>query len=188
MLTSKFIISVTSKSQQMIITPNVCFRIQSNGGKGLTTVLLTIGANGLCLPPYIIYKSLRLYTQWCPKNVIKGAVFNGTKSGWTDEHCFVDYLVKLFIPSTKHLKKPILLIFDGHYSHLSIKAVRLAIDNGIHLLCLPSHTTHVLQPLDIYTLKYVKQQWKELLWDHFKTTSKTMEKRDFVELFSKLYD
>ena len=126
-------------------------------------MLLTIGANGTAFPPYIIYKSTRLYTQWCLKNAIKGAVFNGTKSGWTGDSCFYDYLEKLFIPNTKNVEKPILLIFDGHYSHLSMKSVQLAIRNNIHLLCLPSHCTHILQPLDIYTLRYVKRQWKELL-------------------------
>jgi hypothetical protein len=120
--------------------------------------------------------------------VIKGAVYNGTKSGWSDEDCFFDYLQKLFIPNTKHLEKPLLLIFDGHYSHLSIKTVRLAIENDIHLLCLPSHSTHLLQPLDIYTLKYVKQQWKELLWERNKRTSIVMDKQDFIHMFSKLYD
>ena len=119
---------------------------------------------------------------------MKGAVFNGTKSGWSDDNCFLDYLEKLFIPNTKHLPRPLLLIFDGHYSHLTIKVVRLSIENGIHLLCLPSHSTHLLQPLDIYTLKYVKQQWKQLLWERNKTKSKQMDKREFVELFAKLYD
>jgi hypothetical protein len=38
-------------------------RIQGTAGKGYTTVLLTIAANGACLPSYIIYKSSRLYTQ-----------------------------------------------------------------------------------------------------------------------------
>jgi hypothetical protein len=115
-------------------------------------------------------------------------VYNGTKTGWTDEQCFFDYLEKLFIPNTQHLPRPVLLIFDGHYSHLSIKSVRLAIQNQIHLLCLPSHSTHLLQPLDIYTLKYVKQQWKQLLWDRNKTTSEPIGKRDFVQLFAKLYE
>ena len=46
--------------------------------------------------------------------------------------------------NTKQLVGPLLLIFDGHYAHLSLRAVRLAIDHGIHLLALPSHSTHIL--------------------------------------------
>ena len=64
----------------------------------------------------------------------------------------------MFIPQTKHILPPLLLIFDGHASHLSLKTARLAIDYHIHLLCPPAHATH-LQPLDAYTLKYVKAQW-----------------------------
>ncbi|CAF4153369.1 unnamed protein product [Rotaria magnacalcarata] len=51
-------------------------QIQNSCGKGFTTVFLTISANGVRLPPYIIYKSLRLDSQWCPKNLIKGTVYN----------------------------------------------------------------------------------------------------------------
>ena len=136
----------------------------------------------------MLYISLRLYSEWCPKNLIKGVVYNGTKSGWTDEDCSFDYLKNLFIPNTKHFQKPFLLMFDGHYSHLSIKSVRLAIEHNICLLCLPSHSTHLLQPLDIYTLQYVQQQWKELPWERNKTTSTKLNKRDFIQLFSKLYN
>jgi hypothetical protein len=56
--------------------------------------LLIISADGTCFPSYIIYKALRLYKQWCPKNVVSGAVVNGTDSGWIDENCFHDYLLK----------------------------------------------------------------------------------------------
>ena len=43
----------------------------------------------------------------------------------------------------------ILLIPDGCSSHISIELIELAKENDVHLLCLPSHTTHVLQPLDV---------------------------------------
>jgi hypothetical protein len=45
--------------------------------------------------------------------------------------------------------KPILLIFDGHGSHLTEEIHQLALANNIHLFCLPAHTTHRLQPLDV---------------------------------------
>ena len=45
--------------------------------------------------------------------------------------------------------RPILLIQDGHSSHITVELIELAKENNIHILCLPSHTTHLLQPLDV---------------------------------------
>ncbi len=102
---------------------------------------------------------------------------------------FYDYISKRFIPRTRHLPRPLLIIHDNYSTHLSIKTAKLAIQHQIHILCFPSHSTHLLQPLDIYTFKYVKTQWRSLLWDFNKSSqSKSLDKSDFVRLFSKLYD
>ena len=42
---------------------------------------------------------------------------------------------------------------DGHCSHISLELIQLAQENDIHLLCLPSHTSHLLQPLDVGVFK-----------------------------------
>ncbi|CAF2107337.1 unnamed protein product, partial [Rotaria magnacalcarata] len=163
--------------------------VHGGSGKSHTTVLLTISAEDTCLPPYIICKSLRLYDQWCPKNVIPGAVYNGTESGWIDENCFYDYLSKSFIPKTHNIARLLLLILDNHSTNLSIRTAKLAIQHNIHILCLPSHSTHLLQPLDVYTFKYAKTQWRNLLWEFNKSSRNiTLDKPDFVKLFAKLYD
>ena len=70
------------------------------------------------------------------------------------EHIFLVVLVgdlylewfKFFIANIPPTR-PVLLIEDGHASHISIEVIKLAQSNDIHLLCLPSHTTHLLQPL-----------------------------------------
>ena len=49
-----------------------------------------------------------------------------------------------------------LLIQDGHSSHVSIELIECARANDIHLLCLPAHTTHILQPLDVGVFKSFK--------------------------------
>lgn len=38
---------------------------------------------------------------------------------------------------------------DGHASHVSFEFLSTAINLGIHIMILPSHTTHRLQPLDM---------------------------------------
>ncbi|KAJ8928631.1 hypothetical protein NQ314_018779 [Rhamnusium bicolor] len=60
---------------------------------------------------------------------------------------------ELFIDFVQHLAKfklpgSILLIFDGAACHLDYEIVEDADQHAIKLLCLPSNTTHELQPLD----------------------------------------
>ena len=50
---------------------------------------------------------------------------------------------------------------DGHVSHMSIDLIKLARSNGVHILCLPSHTTHVLQPLDVGVFKSFKSHFSK---------------------------
>lgn len=57
--------------------------------------------------------------------------------------------------------RPVLLVQDGHVSHVSIDAIEFARANNIHLLCLPSHTTHILQPLDVGVFKSFKSNFSK---------------------------
>lgn len=44
---------------------------------------------------------------------------------------------------------PRLLILDGHGSHVTYEFIEHCVHNSILLLCLPSHSTHLIQPLDV---------------------------------------
>ena len=52
--------------------------------------------------------------------------------------------------------RPVLLVLDGHGSHITIDVIEYARSKEIHLLCLPSHTSHILQPLDVGVFKSFK--------------------------------
>ena len=60
--------------------------------------------------------------------------------------------------------RPVALIFDAHYSHVSLELIKLARDN-IHLLSLPPNTTHIMQPLDLDLLAVLKKHWCKVLKD-----------------------
>ena len=66
--------------------------------------------------------------------------------------------------------RPVLLLLDGHASHVSIEAVEFARNDEVHVLCLPAHTTHVLQPLDVGVFKPFKSAYnkacKRLMANH----------------------
>lgn len=42
-----------------------------------------------------------------------------------------------------------MLVIDGHASHITTVAIEYCVQKKIILLCLPAHTTHILQPLDV---------------------------------------
>lgn len=74
---------------------------------------------------------------------------------------------------------------DGHNSHLSTRIIKHCMDHGIHLECLPPHTTTILQPLDVFTFSKLKNNWRKLLSKHFQqTNSQAITKQKFALLVS----
>ncbi len=49
-----------------------------------------------------------------------------------------------------------LLILDGHGSHVTLKAIKQAMDIGLNMITLPSHTSYAFQPLDVFCFKSFK--------------------------------
>ena len=102
-----------------------------------------------------------------------------------EEHIFFDWLSEHFIPYVADIPKPVLLIFDGHKAHISTRIIKLAMDHRVELLCLPPHSTTVLQPLDVVTLTKVKTAWRKLLITHnTQTNSQKLDKKRFSYLVS----
>jgi hypothetical protein len=50
-----------------------------------------------------------------------------------------------------------LLLLDGHGSHLTARFIAFCIDKNIDLVCLPPHTSHLLQPLDVGVFSPLKR-------------------------------
>lgn len=53
-----------------------------------------------------------------------------------------------------------LLILDGHNSHCTYPFVEYCGRHKIALICLPSHTTHRLQPCDVGVFGPLASSWK----------------------------
>lgn len=127
----------------------------AGSGREYVTVQVCVSASGRLLPPYVVYKGKRLIADTTYGGPL-GSRFTVTPNGWMDEATFINWMRTLFIPSLP-AERPILLILDGHSSHISYEVRVLAIENQIHLLKLPAHTTHVLQPLDVGVFNHKKR-------------------------------
>ena len=77
-------------------------------------------------------------------------------SGWTDSNLFIKWL-EHFVGFTNASKNnPHIIVLHGHHSHKTLSAITFARDNGLHLLTLPPHCTHRMQPLDRTYFKSLK--------------------------------
>lgn len=104
---------------------------------------------GHFIPPLIIFP--RKKTDENLKNGVPlGAVVKCHPSGWIQLSTFSEWF-EHFVENVKPtLDDPVLLIIDGHYSHTkNIDVIDRAREKGVRIVCLPPHTTHRLQPLDV---------------------------------------
>ena len=77
-----------------------------------------------------------------------------------DTQVFVEWF-KIFTDKVK--ERPLLLLFDGHLTHISIPVIREALNQQIVILKFPPHVTDVLQPLDVTCFGPLKRKWEKLL-------------------------
>jgi len=107
-----------------------------------------------------------------------------SENGWTDDFLGSEWFQKSFIPQATARNtsgKPILLILDGHGSHETVKIIDLAISHGIIIFCLPPHTTHKLQPLDVGVFGPFSRAWADRCDEIVEEMGEEMPREDFVK-------
>ena len=70
------------------------------------------------------------------------------QAGWRQSH-LKNGFDWFFLKHAKLVEGAKILIFDGHISHILLQVIDETRNNNIHIILLPAHTTHFLQPLDV---------------------------------------
>lgn len=133
-----------------------------NHSKGCISIMFAATADGVLLPPYVVYKSECLWDAWCKDGPVD-ARYNRTKSGWFDSTMFLDWFTKIIIPWANKLEGPKLVIGDNLSSHLNPDVIELCEANDIRFAFLPSRSTQITQPLDVAFFGPLKKSWRQIL-------------------------
>ena len=135
------------------------------GSKTMYSVLFCASAAGEYLPPFVIYKAKGAPWNTWMKNGPKDAVYGTTESGWMEDKTFEAWFRDSFLPiiRQKHNGEKVIVTFDGHGSHLTFTTAQMAKDENITLICLPPHSSHALQPLDVGVFGLLKRKWSNIL-------------------------
>ncbi|XP_044010232.1 tigger transposable element-derived protein 6-like [Aphidius gifuensis] len=157
--------SVDPKTQVKIL----CLKGQRRTGQLTTsdrnkaiTVTVCVSASGHLVPPLFIFGRKKMHNKLIA-NTMEGSWGTVTDKGWMTAASFLQWF-KWFIEYTvPTIQRPVLLILDGHASHTkNIEVSRLAAASHVTILCLPPHTTHRLQPLDVSIMKPLSDAYGEI--------------------------
>ncbi|XP_072376783.1 uncharacterized protein [Diabrotica undecimpunctata] len=132
----------------------------TNHSKAATSIMMCGAADGILLPPYIIYRSEYMWDAWtlggpqgspcCSSGCCaRGARYNRTKNGWMEVTCFTDWFETILLPHARRLEGKKVMIGDNLASHFSDHVLELCEVHNIEFACLPSNSTHICQPLDV---------------------------------------
>jgi hypothetical protein len=81
-------------------------------------------------------------------------------SGWIQREIFTMWF-KHFVSIVKPTPSdPVVLILDGHYSHTrNIDVIDIGRKEGVCVVCLPPHSIHKMQPLDVSFMSPLKSYY-----------------------------
>lgn len=111
----------------------------------------------------IIFKRQRFAPELA-RGAPPGSLIEISDTGYIHTELFVKWLKRFHSGVQSSQDKPVILLLDGHSTHSkNLEALDFARQHHIHLLQLPGHTTHRLQPLDVGFFKplqnyYVQEQ------------------------------
>jgi DDE superfamily endonuclease len=124
----------------------------------IVTCIECISARGEAIPTFFITKGKRFMARWTDDWRARGhhpkSSWTASSSGFINEDLALEWLDH-FIENAHIPQRPrrrgqhCLLLMDGHGSHLTYDFIVKCYEYGIIPFCLPPHTTHILQPLDV---------------------------------------
>ena len=87
-----------------------------------------------------------------------------SEKGYSSQVIGKQWMQTVFDPQTKDIAdgRTRLLIVDGHSSHFSYELLDYASTHDIIVICLPPHTTHALQTLDVLGFAQFKQYYAQI--------------------------
>jgi hypothetical protein len=162
-----------------------------DGSREWIAVLACVCSDGTALSPSLIFQSAAgaLKSAWVeaidPK---KHSVFvTSSPSGWSNNDIGLAWLKEVFERETGRYARTgyRLLLLDGHSSHLTKDFVNYCNDHRILIAVYPSHSTHMLQPLDVGMFGPLSTAYSTELSNylHHSHGISPVRKGDFFDLF-----
>ena len=172
-------------SSQLVVTgsekPGKRKKIQP-GDREWTTLVQGVGATGKVIPPFLILAGKVLISNWFTEDLPRDWVIDVSPSGWTNNDLAIAWLHH-FDTHAKPVGVYRLLIIDGHESHCSVDFRDLCKEKKIITLCMPPHSSHLLQPLNVACFSPLKRKYSDKISALARSRIHHINKENFLPAF-----
>ncbi|XP_005113599.1 jerky protein homolog-like [Aplysia californica] len=153
------------------------------------TTLVCVNAAGSVMPPMCVVKGKtnRSIHSFAIQDSPEGTIWAYQENGWMNDDIGVQWFQQVFLPNCGDSRSQ-LLILDSHHSHEVLELLEMAKEQLVHVLALPPHTTHMLQPLDRVVFKPFKTAYRRHCIEFLTANpGKTINKVTWPSLLSKTW-
>ena len=88
-----------------------------------------------------------------------GTIGGVSDNGWVTTALFNEWFAYFVDHVGRSPEQCVLLVPDNHASHISMDLVSQARKHGVDIVTLPSHCSHIAQPLDLTVFGPLKPAW-----------------------------
>ncbi|KAL0940508.1 transposase [Colletotrichum truncatum] len=159
------------------------------GNREWVTVIQAINSQGESIPPYIIVAGQYHLSSWYIETSLPGDWAIATsENGWTTNERGIDWIRHFDIYTKPRTSgKYRLLVVDGHESHHSAAFELFCQENNIITLCMPAHSSHLLQPLDVGCFQPLKNAYGRQIENKMRRGTTYISKEDFFAAFHEAF-
>jgi hypothetical protein len=157
-------------------------RTTQPGNREWVTVVEAVCASGTSVPPLIILKAVMHQAPWY-QNLPPNWSIAVSENSWTTNEISLRWL-ELFEKHTKDrvLGTRRLLILDGHGSHVAPEFDQYCQEHSIIVLCMPPHSSHLLQPFNAGCFSVLKRLYGRLVQEKMCLGVNHIDKQEFLLL------
>lgn len=159
------------------------------GDREWVTAIAGISSTGSSIPPFIIFAGQYHLSAWYDSDDIPSNwAISVSDNGWTSNELGIQW-IQHFIEHTSSTRIGVyqLLILDGHESHNSVEFHDYCENNNIIALCMPAHSSHLLQPLDVGCFSPLKRAYGSQVNRLISSQINHITKLEFLPAFKTAY-
>ncbi len=155
------------------------------GNREWATAIECVSSDGFVLPPFLIVQGEYHLASWYTDTDLPPSwIVKPSPNGWTDNKTAMDW-IRHFEQHTGVRRKGVyrMITLDGHESHLSAEFELFCKEKNIITLCLPPHSSHLTQPLDVGCYSVLKRAYSKEIEAFIKAHINHITKPEFFIAF-----